>query len=240
MSVLPLPEEKAAYVEHMFSRIASRYDDLNRAMTLGLDQSWRAQAVHAIAPPAQGRALDVGSGTGDFLELLAGWTSDGLAVGVDYTVPMMQAGLPKTDHFNGRAGFVGGDALRLPFADNTFDAITTGFMMRNVIDIAAAFREMQRVARPKGILACLEVARPENRLLALGHRLYFERIVPLVARAMGGDPTAYSYLPQSARMFPPPDALARIMRDAGWEEVRYRLVGLGAAAIHIGVKRGED
>jgi demethylmenaquinone methyltransferase/2-methoxy-6-polyprenyl-1,4-benzoquinol methylase len=236
MSILPPIEEKAVYVERMFARIAPGYDRMNRVMTGGLDRAWREYAVAAAAPPADGRALDIGSGTGDFLLELAGWMPDGLAVGVDFTVPMMRAGLPKLQGFDDRAAFAGGDALYLPFPDETFDAITTGFTMRNVTDIGGAFREMWRVARPGCVLACLEVARPRSALLRLGHRLYFERVVPLLARALGADTTAYTYLPQSARAFPPPDALARIMQEAGWEHVRYTLLGLGAAAVHTGMK----
>lgn len=237
MSVLPAPEEKAVFVEQMFARIAPGYDRVNRVMTFGLDQGWRRQVVAAVAPPVGGRALDVGTGTGDFLPELQAWTREGLVVGVDFTVPMMQAGLPKLDRLGReRAGFVGGDALRLPFPDQTFDALTTGFVMRNVTDITQAFREMYRVTRPGGIVACLEVARPRNPLVRLGHRLYFEGVVPWIGQALGGDRRAYTYLPQSARAFPAPDRLATIMRTAGWTHVSYRLAGMGAVAIHVGAR----
>lgn len=237
MSVLPPTEEKAAYVERMFARIAPGYDRMNRVMTIGMDRGWRDYAARAIAPPANGRALDVGTGTGDFLPLLADWMPDGFAVGLDFTVAMMQAGLPKLGQAHDRAGFVGGDALHLPFPDNSFDAITTGFTMRNVVDIGQAFREMYRVARPGCVVACLEVARPSNPLLRLGHRIYFEQVVPRVTALLGGDPTAYTYLPQSARAFPLPDALVRIIAEAGWSEVRYKLLGMGAVAVHTAYKR---
>ena len=237
MSVLPPTEEKAAYVERMFARIAPGYDRMNRVMTIGMDRGWRDYAARAIAPPANGRALDVGTGTGDFLPLLAEWMPNGFAVGLDFTVAMMQAGQPKLDQAHGRAGFVGGDALHLPFPDNSFDAITTGFTMRNVVDIGQAFREMYRVARPGCVVACLEVARPRNPLLRLGHQIYFEQVVPRITALLGGDQTAYTYLPQSARAFPLPDALARIIGKAGWSEVRYKLLGMGAVAVHTAYKR---
>jgi demethylmenaquinone methyltransferase/2-methoxy-6-polyprenyl-1,4-benzoquinol methylase len=234
-TVLPPPDKKAEYVERMFSRIAPGYDTMNGIITMGLDREWRATTVALAAPPSCGRALDIGTGTGDFLVELTAWMPDGLAVGVDFTVPMMRAGLPKIR--DRRAVFVAGDALMLPFADESFDAITTGFTLRNVTDIAAAFREMWRVARVGATVACLEVARPRHPLLRAGHWFYFQRIVPLMARALGADPEAYTYLPQSARVFPPPEELAQIMRAAGWSDVTYRLVGLGAAAIHTGIKR---
>ena len=236
MTILPTTEEKAAYVERMFTRIAPGYDRMNRIMTGGMDRGWRTHTVATVAPPAGGVALDIGSGTGDLLAELATWMPSGRAVGVDFTVSMMQAGLTKLDGLGGRASFVGGDALRLPFPDDTFDAITTGFTIRNVSDIPAAFREIWRVAKPGCVFACLEVARPRNPLLRLGHRIYFERIVPLLARALGADATAYSYLPRSARAFPSPDVLAHMMQQAGWEEVRYKLLGLGAVAVHSGAK----
>jgi demethylmenaquinone methyltransferase / 2-methoxy-6-polyprenyl-1,4-benzoquinol methylase len=232
MSVLPPPEQKAAYVEQMFGRIAPGYDRLNRAMTWGMDADWRRAAVQLVAPPAAGRALDVGTGTGDFLPLLAAWMPDGFAVGVDFSQPMMRAGLPKL-HAE-RARFVGGDALRLPFPDATFDVVTTGFTIRNVADLPRALGELLRVTRPGGRLACLEVARPRNPLLRLGHRVYFEGVVPLIGGALGGDAQAYRYLPQSARQFPPPDELAALLRAAGWADVRYRLLGFGAVAVHSG------
>lgn len=237
MSVLPPIEEKAAYVERMFARIAPGYDRVNRVMTFGLDQGWRQRVVAQVAPPVGGRALDVGTGTGDFLPLLAEWTREGLSVGVDFTVPMMAAGHPKLDDLGpGRAAFVGGDALRLPFPDASFDAITTGFVMRNVVDVGQAFAEMYRVARPGAAIACLEVARPRNPLVRLGHRLYFEGVVPVIGQLLGGDRRAYTYLPQSARAFPSPPALAEIMAAAGWRHVSYRLYGMGAVAIHVGAK----
>lgn len=238
MSVLPELEQKAAYVERMFARIAPGYDRVNRVMTFGLDQGWRREMVAMIAPPLGGDALDVGTGTGDFLPELSAWLRGGRAVGLDFTVPMMRAGLPKIDHLaaGARAAFVGGDALRLPFPDCSFDAITTGFVLRNVTDIGQALREMYRVARPGAMMACLEVARPRSALLRLGHRVYFEGVVPWIGQLLGGDRRAYTYLPQSARQFPPPDRLAELMRAAGWVHVRYRLVGLGAAAIHLGAK----
>jgi demethylmenaquinone methyltransferase/2-methoxy-6-polyprenyl-1,4-benzoquinol methylase len=236
VTVLPPQEEKAAYVERMFAQIAPGYDRMNRVMTLGMDRGWREFAVQQIAPPTSGRALDVGTGTGDFLPLLSAWMPDGLVVGVDFTVPMMRAGVPKLGGAAGASGFAGGDALRLPFPDGTFDAITTGFTMRNVTDIGAAFHEMWRVARPGCGLACLEVARPRQALLRLGHRVYFEQVVPRLTSLLGGDRAAYTYLPQSARAFPEPPALARIMQEAGWREVRYTLLGMGAVALHTALK----
>jgi demethylmenaquinone methyltransferase/2-methoxy-6-polyprenyl-1,4-benzoquinol methylase len=236
MTVLPPPETKAAYVEQMFARIAPGYDRMNRLMTLGLDRGWRQHAVQAIAPPTDGRALDVGTGTGDILPILGSWMPKGQVVGLDFTVPMMQAGLPKLTETPCPAGFVGGDALRLPFPDATFDAITTGFTMRNVTDIGAAFREMWRVGRPGCVLACLEVARPRSPLVRLGHRIYFEQVVPRLTALFGADRAAYTYLPQSARAFPEPPALARIMQDAGWSEVRYTMLMMGAAAVHTAIK----
>lgn len=237
MSVLPTIDEKAEYVERMFARIATGYDRVNRVMTFGLDQDWRRRVVHHVAPPVGGRALDVGTGTGDFLPELAAWTREGIVVGVDFTLPMMHAGRSKLAGLDGsRATFVGGDALQLPFPDNSFDAITTGFVMRNVTDITRAFREMYRVARPGAVMACLEVARPRSPLVRLGHRLYFEGVVPWIGQFLGGDRHAYTYLPQSARSFPPPERLAAMMREAGWHHVVYRLHSLGAVAIHVGAK----
>jgi demethylmenaquinone methyltransferase/2-methoxy-6-polyprenyl-1,4-benzoquinol methylase len=238
MSVLPPIEEKADYVGQMFGRIAKGYDRVNRVMTFGLDQGWREVVVDAVAPPISGVALDVGTGTGDFLPLLAGWARHGLAVGVDFCPPMMVEGLPKIDFTDGhtRAAFVGGDALKLPFANESFDAITTGFALRNVADIEQALREMYRVARPGAAMACLEVARPRNPLIRLGHRLYFEGAVPWIGQLLGSDRSAYTYLPQSARHFPPPERLAALMRAVGWQFVSYRLLGLGAVAVHVGAK----
>jgi demethylmenaquinone methyltransferase/2-methoxy-6-polyprenyl-1,4-benzoquinol methylase len=136
----------------------------------------------------------------------------------------------------GAALFVGGDALQLPFADNSFDAITTAFVLRNVTDIDAALREMWRVARPGAAMACLDVARPGNPLLRIAHRAYFEYVVPWLGYALNGERRFYTYLPHSARAFPAPAALAEMMQAAGWSHVNYAFLGLGAVAVHVGHK----
>ena len=237
MSALPPPDEKATYVNEMFTAIAGRYDLMNRLMTFGLDQGWRRWAAQAIATPGASHALDVGTGTGDFLPIIEQALPGALVVGVDFTHAMMVAGQTKIAARTKRGAFVNGDALQLPFADGAFDAITTGFAMRNVADIGQAFREMARVTRPGGKMACLEVARPNNPLVRWGHQFYFNNVVPLIGRMVGGNGQAYTYLPQSAGLFPPPPALTRIIEDAGWSAVSWRLLGFGAVAVHIATKK---
>ncbi len=239
MSVLPPIEEKAAFVESMFGHIARTYDRTNRVMTFGLDQGWRRRIVESVAPPVNGAALDVGTGTGDFLPLLAAWMPNGVAVGVDFCLPMMREGLNKCDAVGagvGAVAFAGGDAQQLPFADNTFDAITTGFTLRNVTDIDGVLREMWRVTRGGGAMACLEVAQPRHTLLRLGHRWYVSWVMPWIGALLSGDHTAYRYLHQSSESFLAPDELAARMREAGWQHVHYHRLSLGAVALHRGVK----
>ena len=239
-SVLPAPGDKPAYVRHMFDTIAERYDRVNRLMTFGLDQGWRRFAVYEVSAPIPHgsvtvRALDVGTGTGDFLPILRRALPGAVVVGVDFSPLMMQAGLHNAAGIAG-GGFAGGDALRLPFRDDTFDAVTTGFALRNVADLPAALRELYRVTRPGRRMACLEVARPAQPLVRLLHRIYFNQVVPLIGGVVGGNRTAYTYLPQSAAQFPAPDDLCELLRAAGWRRPRYRLLGLGAVAVHTAEK----
>jgi demethylmenaquinone methyltransferase/2-methoxy-6-polyprenyl-1,4-benzoquinol methylase len=124
---------------------------------------------------------------------------------------------------------VGGDALALPFADGSFHAVTTGFAMRNVAGIQAAFAEMRRVTRPGGRVVCLEVARPINPLVRWGHGIYFGRVAPLLGKIVTGQAAAYAYLPAAAD-------LKAIMEAAGWRQVVFFLLGMGSVAIHVGVK----
>jgi demethylmenaquinone methyltransferase/2-methoxy-6-polyprenyl-1,4-benzoquinol methylase len=240
VSVLPSPDHKSVYVNRMFAAIAKRYDLLNRLMTFGLDRGWRQFAVDevAIADPEQPRrALDVATGTGDFLPLLHAAMPDALVVGLDFCLPMMQAGESKLVSSGAHSGYVGGDALELPFPNNTFNSITTGFGIRNVVDIDVALREMYRVAKPGGRVACLEVARPRSALLQFGHRMYFNRVVPIMGAVVAGNAEAYTYLPQSAERFPLPDEFSDMMRQAGWRNVKYTLLGLGAVAVHMAEKQ---
>jgi demethylmenaquinone methyltransferase/2-methoxy-6-polyprenyl-1,4-benzoquinol methylase len=225
--------DKASFVQAMFARISTRYDLMNRLMTFGLDQGWRRRVVEDAAVPAGGWALDLATGTGD-IALTFPSASGMHVVGCDFCLPMLEIGREKA---HGRpVDFVGGDALALPFAGGSFHAVTTGFAMRNVADIQAAFAEMLRVTRPGGRVVCLEVARPRNALLRWGHGFYFGRIVPLLGRIVSGQAAAYAYLPASAGRFPQPPELKAIMETAGWRQVRFILLGLGAVAIHVGVK----
>jgi demethylmenaquinone methyltransferase/2-methoxy-6-polyprenyl-1,4-benzoquinol methylase len=128
--------------------------------------------------------------------------------------------------------FVAGDALGLPFRDETFECLTTGFMMRNVTDIRAAFREMRRVLKPGGRLVCLEVGRPRFAVARLFHRFYTRKVVPLLGRLIAGDADAYTYLPSSMGHFPSPPKLVRIMHEAGLRNVRYKQMSFGAVAVH--------
>ncbi len=228
-------EAKAGYVRAMFSRISPRYDLMNRLMTFGLDQGWRRRVVAEAAVPAGGRVLDVAAGTGDIALAFASPTSAWWPRTFASRCWRSGAARPPGGRWPSRPAM----PWPCPLPATAFDAVTSGFAMRNVADIGAAFAEMHRVTRPGGRVVCLEVARPRQALVRWGHGLYFGRVVPLLGRLVAGQPAAYAYLPASAGRFPPPPELAAIMEGAGWRQVRYILVGLGAAAIHVGVKPAE-
>lgn len=231
--VLPSAQEKPIYVNQMFARIAPTYDRMNRIMTFGRDQGWRRQLLELCDLPPRGRLLDVGTGTGDIAYMARQHWPGIAAVGSDFTYEMMAAGVGKGSETN--LPFVQADTFRLPFPDQTFDAVVSGFLLRNVVDRVAAFREQARVTKPGGRVVCLETTPPTNALLRPLFELYFFRGVPLMGRLVSGDDTAYAYLPHSTVDFPSPQALVRQMEQAGLRNVFYREQMLGTVSIHVGM-----
>ena len=229
--------ERAAQVRTLFSEIAPRYDLLNHVLSLNIDRRWRQRAVAALdwerAP--QGTYLDACAGTFDLaLELTGQHGFDGRVVGADFALPMLVRGLSKVDGHP--VDPVCGDTQRLPFRTGSFSGATVGFGVRNLSDLAAGFRELYRVLESHGRLVILEFTVPPGRLLRAAYMVYFNRILPIVGRLVSGHPWAYSYLPRSVRDFPGPDALAGVLRGAGFETVDWRLVSGGIAAIHVAAK----
>ena len=210
-------------VEAMFDRISPVYDAMNRVMTAGLDRRWRRLTAEAVVAPGD-EVLDACCGTGDLA--LAAERAGGRVTGLDFSERMLEHARRKS----GSVRWVRGDALALPFADGSFDAATVGFGIRNVDDLEAGLRELVRVLRPGGRLGCLEITRPRG-LLKPFFRLWFDGLVPLAGKVLPGG-AAYTYLPASVRRFPGPDDLAELMRRAGFEDVRWRLLGGGIVALH--------
>ena len=231
-SVLPPPDEKRSYVRGMFTAIAPRYDLMNRLMTLGRDGIWRRTVVRLCALPHGGRLLDVATGTGDIAYEALRLDPTLRVVGLDLTREMMLYGQGK--HPDLTFPFTEGDALALPFADGTFDAACSGFMMRNVTDIRLAFAEQVRVVKPGGRVVCLEITLPHARVRRCSGSTSSN--VPLLGGIISGRREAYTYLPHSALAFPRPAALADIMAAAGLHDVHYRLAMLGTVAVHWGTK----
>lgn len=228
------PDQKRAYVRAMFARIAPRYDLLNRLMTLGRDQTWRRRAAQwAVGSNPFARVLDLATGTGDLALALHQIAPAAQVVGLDLVPEMLVVAKVKTR--GERGALLAGDALDLPFADGTFDAITSAFMLRNVVDLSQAFREMARVARHGARIVALEITQPRLPLWSTLYRFYFYRLIPLLGGALS-DRSAYRYLPDSLKRFVSADELADIMRGAGLREVRYELMNLATVAIHVGVR----
>jgi demethylmenaquinone methyltransferase / 2-methoxy-6-polyprenyl-1,4-benzoquinol methylase len=214
-------------VRTMFDRIAPVYDAMNRIMTLGLDLRWRRLTAESAVFRGD-RVLDAACGTGDLAlaDLRAGAAR---VTGLDFSENMLARARRKSSVVD----WVQGDLLALPFADDTFDAATVGFGVRNVADLPLALRELQRVLRPGGRLGILEITQPRGVLRPF-FSLWFDRIVPLVGRALPGG-EAYSYLPASVKRFPDTESLAALLRESGFREVRYRLLAGSIVALHTGV-----
>lgn len=243
---LPLPERKVAYVRDMFRRIASRYDLMNRVMTFGRDKAWRRTTVSRLGLGSQRTAsgaetssppkvLDVASGTGDLAFEALRQNPDAQVIGLDLVAEMLLLAQKKRSTA-GFPPFLVGDALRIPFVDSTFDGVVTGFALRNVTDIPAAFAEMARVTQSGGRVACLEIAKPRTPLFRELFSFYFYRLVPLAGRWITGDPAAYTYLPHSLTAFLTPDEIAEVMRQTGWCDVSYKRLMFGTVAIHVGTR----
>jgi demethylmenaquinone methyltransferase / 2-methoxy-6-polyprenyl-1,4-benzoquinol methylase len=213
-------------VRRMFDRIAPVYDAMNRVMTAGLDQRWRAATVRETVRPGD-RVLDACCGTGD-LAVAARDAGASSVVGLDFSAAMLDRARRKAPDVT----FIEGDVLALPFHDATFDAAVVGFGIRNVADLDEGLRELRRVLRPGGRLGILEITTPRG-LLAPFYRLWFDQICPLLGRLLPGG-EAYTYLPASVRRFPLPDELAALLADSGFSRVRYRTFAGGIVALHIG------
>lgn len=215
-----LPPER---VRAMFDRIAPYYDAMNRVMTAGLDRRWRRLAVQAVVSPGD-RVLDLCCGTGDLA--IEAERAGGQVTGLDFSPRMLERARKRSASVT----WVLGDVLALPFESGRFDAVTVGFGMRNVADLAGALSEIRRVLRPGGRLAILEITRPRG-LLKPFFWLWFERMVPALGRLLptGG---AYAYLPASVRRFPSAEALAALVERAGFQDVRFQLLAGTIVALH--------
>lgn len=213
-------------VRTMFDRIAPVYDVMNRVMTVGLDRRWRRLTAEAVVQQ-ENRVVDVCCGTGDLA--LADALAGGRVTGIDFSERMLERARRKSDSIE----WVRGDLLALPFLDESFDAATVGFGIRNVEDLEAGLRELARVLRPGGRLGCLEITRPRGVLRPF-FRLWFDGLVPLAGKLLPGG-AAYTYLPASVRRFPGPEDLAAAMRRAGFVHVGWRLLGGGIVALHIAI-----
>jgi demethylmenaquinone methyltransferase/2-methoxy-6-polyprenyl-1,4-benzoquinol methylase len=215
-------------VRSMFDRIAPVYDGMNRVMTAGLDRRWRRAAAEAVVRPGD-KVLDSCCGTGDLA--IAAAEAGGKVIGIDFSKPMLERARRKAPELE----WVEGDALALPFADESFDAATVGFGVRNLSELDKGLRELRRVLHPGGRLAILEITRPRG-LLAPFYRLWFDVLIPAAGKILPGG-SAYTYLPASVRRFPDPEGLAKLMDEAGFGEIRWRLFAGGIVALHTGVAR---
>jgi len=236
--VTDVVDERGAAVERMFSAIAPRYDLLNRLLSAGRDRAWRREAVAATALPREGRLLDVCTGTADMALEAARQFPTTRIIGVDFSRPMIALGEAKVARARlaDRIRLQVAPAEALPFADESFDAATVAFGLRNLPDRQRGLREMCRALRPGGRAVVLEFTTPPGRLFREVYLWYFHRLLPWIGRLVSGHPSAYSYLPASVADFPSPEGLAAWMRQAGFQDVSYRLVTGGIVAIHVGVK----
>jgi demethylmenaquinone methyltransferase/2-methoxy-6-polyprenyl-1,4-benzoquinol methylase len=219
-------------VASMFDGVSRRYDVTNTVLSGGQDRRWRRQTRRAVDPRSGQLILDLAAGTG---VSTAGLVRTGArAVACDFSLGMLRAGHRRPDRR--RLPFVAGDALRLPFADEAFDAVTMSFGLRNVVDVDLALREMLRVTRPGGTLVICEFSRPTLAPFRWVYLNYLMRGLPWVARRVASNADAYVYLAESIRRWPDQAELARQITGAGWRSARWRNLTGGIVALHRAIK----
>jgi len=235
-------QSSAAAVQAMFNTIAPRYDLLNHILSCNVDRYWWWRAArtfrHILARP-QSRVLDICCGTGELtLELAKAACPAGRVIGLDFCPAMLAAAKEKIARsaYGARIELVAGNAAALPFDDNTFDAVTIGFALRNVDSISAVLAEMRRVAKPGGRVVSVELAKPGLPVLRQVYKIYFERLVPFFGRLATGKAGPYGWLPESLRRYPHQREVSKIFAAAGLASIRcFELTG-GIVGVHVGVK----
>ncbi len=232
-----VPEaEKAGMVHGVFSSVASRYDLMNDLMSGGVHRLWKDAMIDWLAPRPGMRLVDVAGGTGDIaLRFLKRLKGDGHATVCDLTQAMLDEGARRAaKDGTGNIDWVCGDALKLPFADRSYDACTIAFGIRNVTRIEDALAEAFRVLKPGGRFLCLEFSQITNPGLQWLYDRYSFNVIPPIGQAVTGDRDSYQYLVESIRKFPDQEQFAAMIRAAGFGQVKYRNLTLGVAALHSG------
>ncbi len=234
-----VPEaDKAGMVHGVFTNVASKYDVMNDVMSGGIHRVWIDAMMDWLAPRAGQRLLDVAGGTGDvaFRFLARAGAAD--AVVLDMTESMLIEGRKRAEAsaLDAQLDWIVGDAMALPFEDNSFDVYTISFGIRNVTRPADALAEAFRILRPGGRLMVLEFSQIPNDLMQKAYDLYSFNIIPRMGQAIAGDRDSYQYLVESIRQFPNQEVFLRMIRDAGFENAKYRNLSMGIACLHSGWK----
>jgi len=224
-------KERGEYVQDMFTRIAYRYDLMNCIMTAGQDVHWREQAIRQAGLRPKARLLDLGAGTGDLAREALKQQPQARVVAADFTLEMMRVG-----QLNGSLPWSAADALRLPFRNGTFDAIVSGFLMRNVGDIQQALKEQYRTLKPGGRIVILDTTKPKPNLLSPFIWLHMHLVIPLLGRLVSGTGDAYKYLPDSTEGFVTAEELTVRMAAVGFKKINFERLMFGTIAIHWGEK----
>jgi demethylmenaquinone methyltransferase / 2-methoxy-6-polyprenyl-1,4-benzoquinol methylase len=227
-------DKRPGEVAAMFDAVAGRYDLLNDVLSAGQVRLWRHAVARAVAAKPGERILDLAAGTGTSTATFA--AAGAQCVACDFSLGMLRAGQRRARAGQDRPvpAFVAGDALRLPFSDQAFDAVTISFGLRNVVNTDQALAEMRRVTRPGGRLAICEFSRLTARPLRVAYERYLARALPAIARRVSRNPAAYEYLAESIMNWPDQPELARRMHASGWTAVQWRDLSLGIVAIHVG------
>jgi demethylmenaquinone methyltransferase/2-methoxy-6-polyprenyl-1,4-benzoquinol methylase len=222
-------------VREMFTQIAPRYDLLNHLLSLQLDRLWRARTARILKPilnRPEAKVLDLCCGTGDLALSLAN-AGQARIIGADFAHPMLVQANEKSAP---RTTFLEADALRLPFADNSFDLLTAAFGFRNLANYEAGLREMFRLLKPGAPLAILEFTEPPDGPIGALYRWYFRKVLPRIGAALSGDREAYTYLPRSVSRFFRPAQLATLMQSVGYTSITYRVWTMGTVALHTAIR----
>src|SRR5574341_258121 len=224
-------QERAAYVQNMFTQIAGRYDLMNRLMTGGQDVRWRRHVIQLARLNPHSSLLDLGTGTGDLAREALAQFPQAEVIAADFTLEMMRVGQKR-----GPLDFSSADALRLPFGDSSFDALVSGFLMRNVIDLQKALQEGYRVLKKGGRIVILDTTRPRKNILSPFIWLHMHLVIPLLGKLLTGSGEAYRYLPETTEGFVTAEEMASRMAAVEFKKIGYQRYMFGTIAIHWGEK----